>query len=240
MLKRGEYMYGFAFYSAFQDKWSPIGITATVNICCDKANVAMGTIAEMNQTYAKLPTVISGANGKEPFGVTASAGKKYVNVRSYLSTEATPNDKIVVIGYDNSDVHPFMNDSSDATAVEWANVFEAYAPRAWTEVLPEGRISVNSRFIGSTARLRLNNGSNERREQRLELWRWSNGQRVRYRYLRPRDRAAVLLRPAGDAPGIFRTVAGGSLLQLVAQVPNGTQSFVDTVPDSELRARSRT
>ena len=236
VLKRGEYMYGFAFYSAFQDKWSPIGITATVNIRCDKANVAMGTIAEMNQTYAKLPTVISGANGKEPFGVTASAGKKYVNVRSYLSTEATPNDKIVVVGYNNSDVHPFMNDSSDATAVEWANLFEAYAPRAWTEVLPEGRISVNSRFIGSTARLRLNDGTTSVVNND---WNSGGGGTVTASGTGISSHGIALpysFDPQVTHLGIFRTVAGGSLLQLVAQVPNGTQSFVDTIPDSELRA----
>ena len=235
-LQEGSYGLALAYYNKDLDKWSRLVPFAMAPILYGRANIVIGPDAEINQAHAKLPTIVSGANGVEPFGIASASGAKHVTVKSYITSETTAKAKKVHLSLGSTiHSHPFILDSSDATKEEWAITFEAFAPRVWCELLPKGRLSVNCRFIGSTSTITLTDVgtsvvSND----------WNSGGAGTITATGSGVTSHGIKIPRSFDPqvthvGIFRTVAGGDVYRLVDTMANGDdKSFTINQPDSQL------
>lgn len=232
-LEAGQYKIALAYYNANLDKWSQIVPFATVPILYGRANIQLGTAAEINQTYATLTTVPNAGNGKEPFGVVAGA-LETIKVRSYLSTETSPKDKKVIVAFTDRFSHPFILDTVDCTALEWKNTWEAWVPRIWCDVLPDGRFQVNSRFIGSTANLRIDEDTTSVVSNDFNSGGSGVATAVGTGVTGHGRGIQKSFDPQVTHVGIFRTVAGGEVYRLVDMIANGETDFTIKTTDSTL------
>ncbi len=185
-LKQGVYRYALAYYSAFQDKWSPVGILLTIDIKCPGgANVAFGTIAEMNQTY---PETAESAN-KPTWDMESSVGTSGDKAQIWMSawwgqssgttfdndweetapaTALTTRDApIQKAGFSHMpasgtlSVSPQVEDPEAVTGDEAVNLITLRADRIEPVMTVNSTLKLRGRFCGAKARLRIDDHSTE-------------------------------------------------------------------------------
>ncbi len=182
-LQPGTYEVAFTFYSAYTGKESPVGPVIQFEIKKKRANLALGDVAEINQTY---PT--SGLSlKKEPFNIEAATNKKtglraaaWIGVGSddelvtadpdwwqsdpqYSGSDDITSDRVaklkkVIWDTDVSGSHTknaLIDDREEMTDEEFVATVEQSIGRVFAEADPLGFVEIKGRFVGRDAFLRV-------------------------------------------------------------------------------------
>lgn len=184
-LQPGTYMVLLTFYSAYTGKESPIGPVIGFEILKNRANLALGNVAEINQTYPSTGTSIN----KDPFDLEPTTNSDKTGLRCAawvgvaeddaipsgspawwqsdpdtastdpLTLERVAKVKRVIFSKKNSsgDETPntLIEDTEDVTAEEVEAAVEASIPRVFADVDPLGFITLKGAFSGSGSFLRV-------------------------------------------------------------------------------------
>lgn len=239
-LGTGKYRYTFTFYSGYTGKRSPHGPVLEVDIKTEKANIAFGDQAEINQTYAE-----SDEAAKMPYEVSLFASApQTVKVTSWLNgTESGPTSsdpkydivKIVTSAPAGVGVaNPSYYEESDAiTYEELDDHFLDRTTRAFLDPTTTDRFRVKSVYAGSNARLTMDDtGTILSSASGLAF---STGLPATFSGTGVTSHGLVLPRsfdPQVTHLEIWRTLADDSDFRLVARVHNGSTGFVDALEDA--------
>lgn len=185
-LKTGVYQWGFAFYSATLNKWSPLGANGQIEIKGRQASIAFGDQAEMNQTYASSPW----SEELDPFDFSTATSTNKVEIRmwSWYGSEGdstwssgptwwedgkagthNPTKRKTLRLAKGDDANTFFIDSSktlstaghageEVSAEEMVNFADFIYKRVFIEQDNAGRIRIRSVFAGENSFLTLNDG----------------------------------------------------------------------------------
>lgn len=249
--RRGLRRYAFTFYSAHQNKRSGPGPFLDIQVRFKRADVVFGTDAEINQQYpsatsANKATYNTSAGGAK-IGFSAWYGRttvKNANDPDWYETQpgtSGANTNAAPLRRANLSGNPFINDNEAVTADEIEKVIDYQNNRVFVRVLADDKVQFRGAYPGSLGRLWLQDdmatiaGGVLRTNGIIDCGITSTGTV----FTGTGQTGHNLPLPYSTDPQvthleIWRTVAGGNELFLIARIPNGTKSFTDSKRDAEL------
>jgi hypothetical protein len=234
-LRPGRYLYGFTFFSQFQNKRSPLGVQIAVELRWD-ANILFGLDAEMLQTYASTPQSL-----KAPYDFSSGVDA-WLRIQAWLATDeggpgsGDPGNSKVKFTDSSGNKKPWISDKDSATLEELKNAIELRAPRVFVETFSEDSLKIKSRFLGSKARLQVQNAVGAVHNTVNTIFGVSEAVLATQIVDGTGQTGHGISLPVSTDPQVthlevWRSLADGTDLRLIARLPNGTTSFKDTISD---------
>lgn len=250
-LASGQYQYVFTYWSEHTQKRSPPSQICYLEIFCSRANVAIGTDAELNQ---RIPTFGLSLK-KGPFDISAAGshiieysgwvGREEELVEGdpeYYETNPGASENPAPLLSINMATNPFIIGDA-ATPKELATAFDYdETKRVLVERGPGGTVEFKGAFYGqdgylwlqdstsANATVRDSAGASIRMDGVASAGTLISGHGVKnhgIKLFRSFDRQVTHVE-------IWRTIAGGGEFFRVAKIPNATESHTDTTRNRDL------
>ena len=235
-LGTGKYRYTFTFWSRFIGKRSPHGPIVEVDVKVERANIAFGDQAEINQTYAQ-----SDEAKKMPYDVSTFASVQRVKMAGWLNgTESGPTssdpqyDKLLIVTNGSGAVNnSYYEDNEAITFEELDDHVIDRSTRVFVERTVSDRFRFKSAYAGSNARLTMDDtGTILSSANGFEF---TTGLPATFSGTGDSSHGLVLPRSSDKQVThleVWRTLANDSDFRLVARLPNGATGFVDALEDA--------
>lgn len=256
-LEEGVYRYVFTYYSQNTGKRSSIGAFVEVRIRLGKANIAFGSGVETNQvqpktgkSLVKAPWDLSAKNchihttswiGLADAGPFSGGEPDYwetIPGSSGAGTNAATKKKVKFTH--NKQKHSSIDDIEEVTAIEAQTLVHKKAGKVECRVYPDDTIELRGKFVGSDAQLYINDHADSNVVE-------AGGGKIGFTGVSGVDGAVFTGDGSTSGPAlpvssdpqvthleIWRTHRDGTDFRRVAKLANGTLTYIDNTPDSEL------